>query len=410
MSDYFTRYAEAYALPNIQSSNVARVLIDFISRHGIMQVLYSDRGSNFLSQAMQEVYNKLGISKQQTLSYSPQGNGLVERLNKTLIDSLSHLVSENQEDWCEHLPFALMAFRNACHSTTNESPNFLVYGRDPVMPYHLIYSEKIRSYSDNPSYAQQLVTKLQSAFNVVKQNLEKQADKYEKMKVSLPKNKKIEIGDLVYLHTPRIKIHTSKKLAKLNQGPFRVINKSSPVIFEIQEVNKPANKQKVHLNRLIKVLEREIFPTLESSSDTIDSPAVDAQIDPISDPSNDFVEEYPPPLALPYTDMGDDGQNFVNVLTQSSCVNQNQTRNTTNYQDEIISDIVDDQNSDDFATYSPVAASNQNTSISNSQCLSPVLVGNHTATVSQTQIQNNTQKSYPYNLRPRNIFGFVRYN
>ncbi|GBO04446.1 Retrovirus-related Pol polyprotein from transposon 17.6 [Araneus ventricosus] len=146
MSDYFTRYAEAYALPNIQSSNVARVLIDFISRHGIMQVLYSDRGSNFLSQAMQEVYNKLGISKQQTLSYSPQGNGLVERLNKTLIDSLSHLVSENQEDWCEHLPFALMAFRNACHSTTNESPNFLVYGRDPVMPYHLIYSEKIRSY------------------------------------------------------------------------------------------------------------------------------------------------------------------------------------------------------------------------------------------------------------------------
>ncbi|GBN31098.1 Retrovirus-related Pol polyprotein from transposon 17.6, partial [Araneus ventricosus] len=324
MSDYFTRYAEAYALPNIQSSNVARVLIDFISRHGIMQVLYSDRGSNFLSQAMQEVYNKLGISKQQTLSYSPQGNGLVERLNKTLIDSLSHLVSETQEDWCEHLPFALMAFRNACHSTTNESPNFLVYGRDPVMPYHLIYSEKIRSYSDNPSYAQQLVTQLQSAFNLVKQNLEKQADKYEKIRVSLPKNKKIEIGDLVYLHTPRIKIHTSKKLAKLNQGPFRVINKSSPVIFEIQEVNKPANKQKVHLNRLIKVLEREIFPTLESSSDTIDSPAVDAQIDPISDPSNDFVEEYPPPLALPYTDMGDDGQYFVNILTQSSCVNQNQ--------------------------------------------------------------------------------------
>ncbi|GBM98845.1 hypothetical protein AVEN_67112-1 [Araneus ventricosus] len=115
MSDYFTRYAETYALPNLKRSNVARVLIDFISRHGIMQVLYSDRGSNFLSQAMQEVYNKLGISKQQTLSYSPQGNGLVERLNKTLIDSLSHLVSETQEDWCEHLPFALMAFRNASY-------------------------------------------------------------------------------------------------------------------------------------------------------------------------------------------------------------------------------------------------------------------------------------------------------
>ncbi|GBM05575.1 hypothetical protein AVEN_94837-1 [Araneus ventricosus] len=171
-----------------------------------------------------------------------------------------------------------MAFRNACHTTTNESPNFLVFDRDPVMPYHLIHSEKIRSYSDNPSYAQQLVTQLQSAFNSVKRNLEKQADKYSKIKVSLPKNKKIE--------------------------------------------------------RLIKVLEREIFPTLESSSDAIDSPAVDAQIDPISDANIDFVEEYPPPLALPYKDVGDDGQNFGNILTQSSCVNQNQILNTTNSQDE----------------------------------------------------------------------------
>ncbi|GBL81486.1 hypothetical protein AVEN_143748-1 [Araneus ventricosus] len=106
----------------------------------------------------------------------------------------------------------------------------------------------------------------------------------------------------------------------------------------------------------------------ESSSDAIDSPAVDAQIDPISGPNNDdIVEEYPPPLALPCTDMGDNGQNFVNILTQSSCVNQNQILNTTNSQDEIISDIIDDQNSDDFVTYSPVAVNNQTTGISNSQ-------------------------------------------
>ncbi|GIY89546.1 endonuclease [Caerostris extrusa] len=111
ISDYFTRYAEAYPVENIQSSSVACVLIDFISRHGIMQTLYSDRGSNFLSAAMNEVYEKLGISKQHTLVYNPEGNGLVERLNKTLIDTLSHLVSEKQEDWCQHVPLALMAFR-----------------------------------------------------------------------------------------------------------------------------------------------------------------------------------------------------------------------------------------------------------------------------------------------------------
>ncbi|GBM14503.1 Transposon Ty3-I Gag-Pol polyprotein [Araneus ventricosus] len=187
ISDYFTRYPEAYALPNIQSHNVAKVLIDFISRHGVMQTLYSDRGSNFLSNAMQEVYTKLGISKQQTLAYNTRGNGILERLNKTLIDTLSHLVSVQQVDWCEHLPFAFMAYRNARHRILDENPSFIVYGRDPAMPY-LIFSEKVRSYSDSPSYAQQLVTKLQTAFALVKQNLDKQAESYAKIQVSLPKN------------------------------------------------------------------------------------------------------------------------------------------------------------------------------------------------------------------------------
>ncbi|GIY24601.1 integrase catalytic domain-containing protein [Caerostris darwini] len=57
----------------------------------LIQTLYFDRDPNFFSAVMNEVYEKLGISKQQTLAYNPQGNGLVERLNETLIDTLSHL-------------------------------------------------------------------------------------------------------------------------------------------------------------------------------------------------------------------------------------------------------------------------------------------------------------------------------
>ncbi|GBL97722.1 hypothetical protein AVEN_255487-1, partial [Araneus ventricosus] len=131
-----------------------------------METLYSDRGSNFLSEAMMEVYQRLGISKRHTLSFNPQGNGLVERLNKTLIDTLSHLVSETQEDWCQHLPLALMAFRNAYHRTFEETPAFLLYGRDPVMPYDLIFSDPVRTYSDTPSYAQQLANRLQSTYTL----------------------------------------------------------------------------------------------------------------------------------------------------------------------------------------------------------------------------------------------------
>ncbi|GBO39742.1 Transposon Tf2-9 polyprotein [Araneus ventricosus] len=270
ISDYFTRYAEAYPVKNIQSSTVAHILMEFISRHGLMQVLYSDRGSNFISEAMNEIYKKLGIQKLTTLAYSPQSNGLVERLNKTLIDSLSHLVSVTQEDWCEHVPLALMAYRNAFHRSIKETPSFLNHGRDIVMPYDIIFSEKERSYSDTLSYAHQLVNKLQTSFAIVKDNLEKAADDIEKLNDSRPKCKQILVGDLVYLHTPKIKIHTSKKFAKLNEGPFRVIKQFSPVNFQIQHVNEPTNKQNVHVNRLIKVEKREIFPTVQFKNSLAD--------------------------------------------------------------------------------------------------------------------------------------------
>ncbi|GBO01669.1 Retrovirus-related Pol polyprotein from transposon 297, partial [Araneus ventricosus] len=296
ISDYFTRYAEAYPVPNIQSSTVARVLLDFISRHGIMETLYSDRGSNFLSEAMMEVYQRLGISKRHTLSFNPQGNGLVERLNKTLIDTLSHLVSETQEDWCQHLPLALMAFRNAYHRTVEETPAFLLYGRDPVMPYDLIFSDPVRTYSDTPSYAQQLVNRLQSTYTLVKNNLEKSADEIQKHQKPFPKSKQICVGNLVYLHTPKIKLHTSKKLAKQNQGPFRVVKQNSLESFEIQHINQPSNKQTVHVNRLVKVVERDTFPCIQDSSKNHCSSSHSLE----RQPDEDETSKLYPPYTLPY--------------------------------------------------------------------------------------------------------------
>ncbi|GBN58662.1 Pol polyprotein [Araneus ventricosus] len=241
ITDTFIKYPEVYPVPDIQSSTVCKVLIDFISRHGIMQILYSDKGSNFISQAMQEVYKTLGIKKLQTVSFNPQANGVVERLNKTLIDSLSHLVSKNQMDWCQLVPLALMAYRNAYQRTIKESPAFLVYGRNPVMPLNLIYSDPLKSYSDTPTYAKQLVMKLQNSFAIVRKNLESSAQTYTKTNEKWPKSKRIEVGDMVYLHVPRIKENTTKKLAKFNQGPYRVIGKVYPVVFEIQRIDKPTD-------------------------------------------------------------------------------------------------------------------------------------------------------------------------
>ncbi|GBN99873.1 hypothetical protein AVEN_113809-1 [Araneus ventricosus] len=339
---------------------------------------------------MQEVYTKLGISKQQTLAYNPRGNGMLERLNKTLIDTLSHLVSVQQVDWCEHLPFAFMSYRNARHRILDENPSFLVYGRDPVMPYHLIFLEKVRCYSASPSYAQQLVIKLQTAFALVKQNLDKQAESYSKVQVSLPKNKRIVIGDLVDVYTPKIKVHTSKKLSKLNQGPYRVIKQNSPVIFQIQHIAHPLDIQTIHLNRLVKVREREIFPTVEEKSENEDSPVVTNEANQSLGDTN--VSEEFPPLSLPYRSLVNDINLSLRSVMCNTSVDQAQIDDSVSY------DIPGSENFSSPATSvydypnpsTPVSMSNVNTNVSQIQSQGPIV-----------------QNTHPYNLRPRDNYGMV---
>jgi len=98
----------------VEATVIARLLIDeIISRHGAPRVLLSDRGTNFLSKVVAEVCKIFQIQKVNTSSYHPQTNGLVERFNSTLCQSLSMYVSKNQKDWDEFIPLILFADRTS---------------------------------------------------------------------------------------------------------------------------------------------------------------------------------------------------------------------------------------------------------------------------------------------------------
>jgi hypothetical protein len=51
--DYFTKWPEAYPIPNQEALKVAEVLVNnFFYRFGIPQELYSDQGRNFESRLL----------------------------------------------------------------------------------------------------------------------------------------------------------------------------------------------------------------------------------------------------------------------------------------------------------------------------------------------------------------------
>jgi len=64
-----------------------------------------------------------------TAAYNPRTNGLTERFNQTLINSLRAHAEAHTEDWDFWLPFVLICYRNRVHSVTKFSPFELMFGK-----------------------------------------------------------------------------------------------------------------------------------------------------------------------------------------------------------------------------------------------------------------------------------------
>ena len=117
--DYYTRWPEAFALENQHAHSVAiRLISDIISRYGAPYIIHTDQGINFESKLIAELCKLYEIKKTRTTPYHPQSDGLVERLNRTLIDTIALIARDAQENWDIRLGPALMAIRSAAQSTT----------------------------------------------------------------------------------------------------------------------------------------------------------------------------------------------------------------------------------------------------------------------------------------------------
>jgi len=82
----------------------------------------------------------MGVNQSRTTPYHPQENGGIERNNKMLGDALrSLLLGRGQEKWDVVLPQIMRAYHSTSHSTTQETPNFLMLGRETRVPVHLTY-------------------------------------------------------------------------------------------------------------------------------------------------------------------------------------------------------------------------------------------------------------------------------
>ena len=129
VQDYFTKWAEAFAIKNQEASTIGRKLVkNVFVRFGIPKIIHTDQGANFESKLFHDICSLMDIKKTRTCPYNPKSDGMVERLNRTIIDMLSKCANTHS-NWDELLPLVMMAYRSATHSATKYTPNFLCWGR-----------------------------------------------------------------------------------------------------------------------------------------------------------------------------------------------------------------------------------------------------------------------------------------
>lgn len=79
----------------------------------------------------------MGIKLVHSTSYYPQGNGLAESSNKSLIRIIKKLLDDNKKNWDSKLIYVLWAHRMTTKRSTGNSPFKLVYGTEAVFPIQL---------------------------------------------------------------------------------------------------------------------------------------------------------------------------------------------------------------------------------------------------------------------------------
>ena len=114
ISDYFTRWAEAYAIPIQEATTVTNKLIDnMFCRFGVPEQLYSDMGAPFDSTLVKEVDKLLAINKNTYVQLHTIH--LVERLNRIMLAMLTTMADEHGEDWEHHLSKICFAYNTCEH-------------------------------------------------------------------------------------------------------------------------------------------------------------------------------------------------------------------------------------------------------------------------------------------------------
>jgi len=234
--DAFSKWAEAFAIPNKEAKTVARVLVEQVfCRLGTPVALLTDNAGELDGHLMQEICRLMDIDKQHTSFYHPETNSVAERFHGTLNAMMGRVVSENQSNWDLCLPFVMAAYRATVHQSTGFSPNYLMMAREVRAPADLVFGIPVEqppvSYD---RYSAEMEDRLKQAYTMVREHLGVAAERMKRQYDIRVRPQTFHKGQWVLYYNPR-KFQGRQQKWERKFSPYLVIKELPPVNYLIQK-------------------------------------------------------------------------------------------------------------------------------------------------------------------------------
>lgn len=251
LTDILSKFAVTKAVRDNSAQTAVRFLKeDIITKFGTPRCILTDNGTHFTSNMTNELFKQVGATHLYSTPYHPQTNGQVERYNSTMDAKIAALSNSRKTDWDDQLPFVTFNYNTSIHSSTNQIPFEMMYGRSPVLPFD--HQDDNVTLSYDPEHTVKLNSYLSSLNTKARQMIIRNQQTSKQRYDTNRSDPTYEIGDLVLVKT----LHNRSKFDIRYEGPFRVIGKITPKTLIVQHIKKTTFQRQVTTDVLLPIFER----------------------------------------------------------------------------------------------------------------------------------------------------------
>ena len=225
--------------------------------------VYTDNGGEFNSQIFRDMAENLNMSVKTTAGYSPWSNGIVERHNATLTETLKKMMEDSDLSWETAICWAVNA-KNSLLSVHGFSPYQIVYGRNPNLPSVIVNKPPALEGETMCSFMGKHLTGLHEGRKAFISSESSEKIRRALRKQIRPSGEKFNNGDKVYF------LRENKW-----KGPGWVIGQDNVVVF----IRYGGALVRVHESRI----KRDLVKSADLSKTVVNKPQPLSLVDPVND-------------------------------------------------------------------------------------------------------------------------------